>query len=178
MTRDIKAAKAWIHEKAKGSQRYGLTASSGAGRLRTHGIWVQSKIDAPTWFLNGKDDVRSSYYLEETATEFDIQGLELDWSIVCWDANMRFNGVSFEYFNFRGNRWERVNQPIRAQYLKNAYRVLLTRARQGFVIFIPDGDITDPTRDTSFYNGIYEYLKSIGIPDICMDDMIRSSSVL
>jgi hypothetical protein len=177
MTRDLKAAKAWIHEKAKGSQRYGVTASSGAGRLRTHGIWVQSKIDAPTWFLNGKDDVRSSYYLEETATEFDIQGLELDWSIVCWDANMRFNGVSFEYFNFRGNNWEHVVKPIKAQYLKNAYRVLLTRARQGFVIFIPDGNITDPTRDPAFYNGIYGYLKDTGIPEIRRNDMTRFGSV-
>ncbi len=171
MTRDLKAAKAWIHNKAKGSQRYGLTASSGAGRLRTHGVWVQSKIDAPTWFLNSKDDVRSSYYLEETATEFDIQGLELDWSIVCWDANMRYHGGTFEYFNFRGSRWEHVNQPIKAQYLKNAYRVLLTRARQGFVVFIPDGDMADPTRGPAFYNGIYEYLKGIGIPEICMDDI-------
>jgi hypothetical protein len=173
MTRDLLAAKAWIRMKAKGSQRYGLTASSGAGRLRTHGVWVQSKIDAPTWFLNGKDDVRSSYYLEETATEFDIQGLELDWCIVCWDANMRYTGEAFEYFNFRGSRWEHVNHPIKAQYLKNAYRVLLTRARQGFVIFVPDGDVSDPTRDPAFYSGIYYYLKGIGIPEISMIDVVH-----
>ncbi len=166
MTRDLKAAKAWIHSQAKGSQRYGLTASSGAGRLRAHGVWVQSKVDPPTWFLNGKEDVRSSYFLEETATEFDIQGLEMDFSIVCWDANMRFNGWSFEYFNFRGNRWEHINQSVRATYLKNAYRVLLTRARQGFAIFIPNGDEADPTRDPVFYHGIYEYLKAIGIPEL------------
>ncbi len=166
LTRDIAVAKAFILSQAKGSQRYGITASSGAGRLRAHGIWVQSKIDPPTWFLNGKDDVRSSYFLEETATEFDIQGLELDWSIVCWDANMRFNGDSFEYFQFRGSRWEHVNQPIKALYLKNAYRVLLTRARQGFVIFLPNGVEADSTRDPAFYKGIYEYLKAVGIPEI------------
>ena len=166
LTRDLQAAKAWILSQAKGSQRYGITASSGAGRLRAHGIWIQSKIDAPTWFLNGKDDVRSSYFLEEAATEFDIQGLELDWSIVCWDANMRFNGYSFEYFQFRGSRWERVNQPMRVLYLKNAYRVLLTRARQGFVIFIPNGAETDSTRDPAFYHGVYEYLRAVGIPEI------------
>lgn len=171
LTRELKTAKAWIHAKAKGTQRYGMTASSGAGRLRTHGVWVQSKIDAPTWFLNGTEDVRSSYYLEETATEFDIQGLELDWSIVCWDANMRYTGETFEYFNFRGSRWEHVNQPIKAQYLKNAYRVLLTRARQGFVIFLPAGDAADPTRDPAFYNGTYAYLKGIGIPEISMEDV-------
>ena len=171
MTRDLDTARAWIRSRAKGSQRYGLTASSGAYRLRTHGVWVQSRIDPPVWFLNGKDDVRSSYYLEEVATEFDIQGLELDWSIVCWDANFRFNGSCFEYYHFRGNRWEHVNQDIKAMYLKNAYRVLLTRARQGFVIFIPVGDKGDPTRDPAFYNGVYGYLKDIGIQEIGMDDI-------
>jgi len=171
MTRDLKTAKAWILNLTKGSQRYGITASSGAGRLRAHGVWIQSKIDDPTWFLNGKEDVRSSYYLEETATEFDIQGLELDWSIVCWDANMRFNGSSFEYFNFRGSRWEHVNHSMKILYLKNAYRVLLTRARQGFVIFIPNGDEADPTRNPVFYNGIYAYLKAIGIPEVGSDTL-------
>jgi len=146
LTRDLDLAKAWIRGMAKGSQRYGITASSGASRLRAHGVWVQSKIDPPTWFLNDRDDVRSSFCMEETATEFDIQGLELDYSIVCWDANMRFNGSAFEYFSFRGSRWEHVNQQVKAQYLKNAYRVLLTRARQGLVIFIPEGDQADPTK--------------------------------
>ncbi len=177
MTRDLKTAKAWIHRQAKGSQRYGLTASSGAGRLRTHGVWVQSKIDPPTWFLNGSDDVRSSYFLEETATEFDIQGLELDWSIVCWDANLRFNGQAFEYYNFRGSRWEHVNHPMKALYLKNAYRVLLTRARQGLVVFIPNGDETDPTRDPVFYDGTYEYLKSIGISEVNKEDVPPLSAI-
>ena len=177
MTRNLDTAKAWIHNQAKGSQRYGVTACSGAGRLRAHGVWVQSKIDAPTWFLNGMDDVRSSYYLEETATEFDIQGLELDWSIVCWDADMRFNGCSFECYHFRGSRWEHVNHPMKAMYLKNAYRVLLTRARQGLVIFVPNGDAADPTRDPSFYNGIFAYLKAVGIPETFMDDTNRFSVV-
>ncbi len=166
MTRDLDVAKAWIRSKAKGTQRYGITASSGAGRLRAHGVWIQSKIDAPTWFLNGQEDVRSSYYLEETATEFDIQGLELDYSIVCWDANMRFTGQAFEYFNFRGSRWERIHHPMKALYLKNAYRVLLTRARQGFVIFLPEGDASDPTRDPAYYDVTYAYFKSVGIPEI------------
>ncbi len=174
ITRDLALAKAWIRSKAKGSQRYGITASSGANRLRAHGVWVQSKIDPPTWFLNGREDVRSSYYLEETATEFDIQGLELDYSVVCWDANMRFNGSLFEFFNFRGNRWEHVNQPVKAQYMKNAYRVLLTRARQGFAVFIPEGDQADPTRDPAYYQGIYAYLKSIGISEINPEDIVPS----
>lgn len=108
ITRDLEVAKAWVKSKAKGSQRFGLIASSGAKRLRKYGVWVQNKIDAPNWFLNGKEDVRSSYFLEETATEFDIQGLELDWTVLCWDANLRYNN-DFEYFNFNGTNWQNIN---------------------------------------------------------------------
>ena len=162
----FRCAKNWVRQKAKGSQRYGLTASSGAKRLRKYGIWVQNKVDAPNWFLNGKDDIRSSYFLEETATEFDIQGLELDWTILCWDANLRFNNNHFEFFNFSGTKWQNINSKDNILYLKNAYRVLLTRARQGFIIFVPTGDKSDITMQPSFYNGIYEYLKEIGIEEI------------
>jgi DUF2075 family protein len=166
ITRDLSKAKEWIKETAKGSQRYGITASSGAKRLRKYGVWVQSKIDAPVWFLNGKNDVRSSYCMEETATEFDIQGLELDWTIVCWDANLRFNNNCFEYFNFSGTEWKHINKEDNILYLKNAYRVLLTRARQGFVIFVPEGELSDSTAQPSFYDGIYGYLREIGIKEL------------
>lgn len=166
LTRDLHTAKAWVRNMAKGTQRYGITASSGAKRLKTHGIWVQSKIEATNWFLNKADDVRSSYYLEDTATEFDIQGLELDWTIVCWDANFRFNGHTFEYYSFTGDRWKNVNKADDRKYLKNAYRVLLTRARQGFVIFIPEGDSCDNTRPPEYYNGVYDYLKELGIEEL------------
>lgn len=166
VTRNLDQAKKWILKKSFGSQRYGLTASSGAKRLRRYGIWVDNKINAPNWFLNGKEDVRSSYFLEETATEFEIQGLELDWSIVCWDANLRFNDNNFEYYNFKGTKWQNVNKEDNILYLKNAYRVLLTRARQGFVIFVPKGDRHDETMKTEFYDGIYEYLKEIGLEEI------------
>lgn len=159
-------AKKWVREKGRGSQRYGITASSGAKRLRKYGVWVQNKVDAPYWFLNGKNDVRSSYFLEETATEFDIQGLELDWTILCWDANLRFNNNNFEFFNFNGTKWQSVNKEDNVLYLKNAYRVLLTRARQGFVIFVPTGDESDITMKPSFYNGVYEYLKEIGLEEV------------
>lgn len=166
MTRDIDTAKDWVKSMSKGSQRYGMTASSGARRLRKHGVWVQNKIDAPNWFLNGKDDVRSSFFLEETATEFDIQGLELDWTILCWDANLRFNNDKFEYFSFKGTKWQNIKSEDNILYLKNSYRVLLTRARQGLIIFIPKGDSTDETILPEFYNGVYEYFKKIGIREI------------
>ena len=166
LTRDLEKAKAWVKSHARGTERYGLTASSGAKRLRCFGIWVQSKADAKNWFLNEKDDVRSSYFLEDTATEFDIQGLELDWTIVGWDANLRFEHDSFNYYNFRGARWQNINNSSDRGYLKNAYRVLLTRARQGLVIFIPNGDNEDYSRPLDYYQGTYNYLKGIGIEEI------------
>lgn len=166
MTRKLGVAKQWVRRFARGTERYGLTATSGARRLRPYGVWVQHNIDPKSWFLNSKLDVRSSYALEEVATEFDIQGLELDWSIVCWDGDYRFNGCEFEHWAFKGTEWQRVKSEMNALYLKNAYRVLLTRARQGTIIFIPPGDDEDHTRSHSFFDHTYEYLKKIGIPEI------------
>lgn len=166
VTRNLHKAKLWVRSQAKGSQRYGLTASSGAKRLRKYGIWVQNKIEATNWFLNGKNDVRSSFHLEETATEFDIQGLELDWTIVCWDADLRFENGDFKYLKFVGTKWQNIKSADNILYLKNAYRVLLTRARQGFVIFVPPGDETDTTAKPEYYDGIYRYLKSVGIKEL------------
>lgn len=166
VTRNLHKAKLWVRSQAKGSQRYGLTASSGAKRLRKYGIWVQNKIKATNWFLNGKNDVRSSFHLEETATEFDIQGLELDWTIVCWDADLRFENGDFKHLKFVGTKWQNIKSADNILYLKNAYRVLLTRARQGFVIFVPTGDETDMTAKPEYYDGIYRYLKSVGIKEL------------
>jgi len=166
LTRNLEKAKTWIKSQAKGTERYGIIASSGARRLRSYGVWVQSKADATTWFLNNADDVRSSYFLEDTATEFDIQGLELDWTLVCWDANLRFVGDHFKHYSFKGSKWMNINKPEDMLYLKNAYRVLLTRARQGMIIFIPHGSDTDKTRPHDYYDGTYCYLKEIGILEI------------
>lgn len=163
LTRNLEEARVWLRNKARGSERYGLTASSGANRLRPEGVWIKAKVDAPVWFLNGKADVRSSYYLEETASEFDIQGLELDWSCVCWDADFRYENDQWRCFNFRGTKWQRMNTAERQLYLKNAYRVLLTRARQGMAIFVPRGDSADPTRDPLIYDRIFDYLIQCGI---------------
>ena len=164
LTRNLQTAKAWLKEHARGTERYGLTASSGAYRLKSFGVHVKSSIDPPNWFLNDKLDIRSSYFLEDVATEFDIQGLELDWTCVCWDADLRFQNGRWEYKNFRGTAWNNVNENIRRLYLKNAYRVLLTRARQGMVIFVPEGDTEDHTRQPEFYDQTAEYLMQCGIP--------------
>ena len=110
--------------------------------------------------------MRSSYYLEDVATEFDVQGLELDWACVTWDADFRFAKKGWEHWSFRGNRWIHVNKPESQIYQKNAYRVLLTRARQGMVIVVPSGASDDPTRDPKFYDNTYEYFKDIGFTEI------------
>ena len=162
ITRDLKKAKAWLKSKARGSERYGLVVSSQAQRLKPLAIDVKSPMDPVHWFLDEKDDVRSSYYLEDVATEFDVQGLELDWSCVTWDGDFRYAADGWKSFSFVGSRWNNINKDSRKLYLKNAYRVLLTRARQGMVIVIPEGNPNDPTRDPKFYDSTFEYLKDIG----------------
>jgi DUF2075 family protein len=162
ITRDVDKAKRWVKEQARGSERYGVIVSSQAERLRPHAIDVRPKINPIHWFLNGKEDVRSSYYLEDVATEFDIQGLEIDWSCVVWDADFRYSEDGWIHRSFKGCKWQKINKAERQTYLKNAYRVLLTRARQGMVIVIPPGDTEDLTRNPEFYNPTFEYLKSIG----------------
>lgn len=160
LTRDLEEAKTWVKNQCRGTTRYGLVASSGALRLKPEGIYVKNDIDVENWFLNDKDDVRSSYYLEDVVTEFQIQGLELDYTIVAWDADFRYiNG--WTYNKFSGTKWQNINSDDNKNYLKNAYRVLLTRARQGMAIFIPNGDDSDETRLRKFYNGTYNYLKNI-----------------
>lgn len=110
--------------------------------------------------------MRSSYAFEDVVTEFDIQGLEIDYSIVAWDADYRYVNGKWEHYNFKGTRWNSVRAPERILYLKNTYRVLLTRARQGMAIYIPQGDITDKTRQPEFYDGIYNFLRAVGVPEI------------
>lgn len=160
LTRDLVQARAWLRAHARGSERFGLVASSGASRLKPEGINVHEKIDPIYWFLNDKSDVRSSYYLEDPATEFDIQGLELDWVGVCWDADLRWMNGRWSHHKFRGTVWQNVNDSFQRAYLSNAYRVLLTRARQGMVIYIPCGDESDPTRICEFYDPVFTLLSS------------------
>lgn len=162
ITRDLDKAKRWLKQQARGTERYGMVVSSQAERLKPHAIFVKSTMDPIHWFLDGKEDVRSSYYLEDVATEFDVQGLELDWVCVTWDADFRYSEKGWGYWSFVGNRWNQIRKEERKNYLKNAYRVLLTRARQGMVIVIPPGDIEDGTRPPMFYNETFEYLKEIG----------------
>lgn len=164
VTRSLVLAKRWVRSQARGNERYGLVASSKAERLKPHAIDVRVKTDPVHWFLDGKEDTRSSYYLEDAATEFQVQGLEVDWACVTWDGDLRFAGSGWSFHDFRGARWQNVKNTDNQSYLKNAYRVLLTRARQGMVIFVPNGEATDPTRSAAYYDPTYEYLAGLGIP--------------
>ena len=166
LTRNLENAKKWLRDNAKGTERIGLISSSGAKRLRPLGIDVKNEISAPNWFLNNSQDIRSSYFLEEVATEFDIQGLEIDWACVAWGGNFYFSNSEWKYQNFKGTKWQNINNDMDKEYLKNTYRVLLTRARQGMVIFVPESSVLDHTRPKAFFEKTYEYLKQIGIQEI------------
>lgn len=166
LTRDLNKAKAWLEEKARGSERYGLVVSSQAYRLKPLAIDVRLQPDIESWFLADKMDVRSSLFLEDAATEFDIQGLELDWTCLVWDGDFRYTPDGWDHNAFRGSKWQKIRQKEGQAYQLNAYRVLMTRARQGMIICVPEGKREDHTRQPEFYDGTYEYLKSIGLEEI------------
>ena len=164
LTRDLSIAKKWLNENARGTERYGMVVSSQAQRLKPYAIDIKSPIDPVHWFLNGKEDIRSSYFLEDVVTEFQIQGLELDWACVVWDGDLRYSENGWKTFSFKGDKWQRILKEDRIRYLINAYRVLLTRARQGFIVVVPEGANEDHTRLPEFYDSTFNYLKEMGIP--------------
>lgn len=164
VTRNLDEAKDWVRQRARGSERYGLVASSKAQRLKPHAVDVRVNVDPVHYFLSDRGDTRSSYYLEDAATEFQTQGLELDWTCVTWDGDLRYTEAGWTFHDFRGSRWTNVVNVDNQTYLRNAYRVLLTRARQGMVIFVPPGDGRDATRNPAYYDPTFEYLREVGIP--------------
>lgn len=172
LTRSLDKAKQWLKSHARGSERYGLLASSKAERLKAISINVRYQPDFVHWFLEEDTDIRSSNALEDTLTEFKVQGLEIDWACVAWDADLRLNDdhTKWQHYQLRsGTKWQNINKPINRDYQINAYRVLLTRARQGMVLVVPNGDYgvpPDETRKPEWYDGIYNYLKDIGIKEI------------
>lgn len=163
VSRDVSAARQWVKCKARGSERYGLLGSSKALRLRPHAIDVRIAADPIHYFLAEPNDVRSSFYLEDCATEFQVQGLELDWTCVAWDADLRMGENRWSHHDFAGSRWNNIHSVENQRNLKNAYRVLLTRARQGMVVFVPHGDREDSTRRPAYYDKTFEYLRDLGL---------------
>lgn len=173
ITRDLDTAKDWVKKISRGNERYGLFASSNAARLKPRGIYYakdRSSLSPENWFLNSEDDIRSSYFLEAVASEFETQGLELDYAIVAWDADLRIENGKWVHYQMSNRlmppNWSRIRSENNIRYLTNAYRVLLTRARQGFIIYIPEGTDDDATRKHEFYDPTFTYLKSVGIPEI------------
>ena len=177
LTRDIAKARAWLRHKARGSEQTGILVTKVAARFKPQAVNVLAQGDenAIHWFLEDKTDVRSSNYLEEAATEIQVQGLELDYACVLWDADMRYENGHWGYYKFNGkDRWNPERNEEQRKYMLNAYRVLLTRARQGIVICVPEGNPRlgpegfpeDATRIPAFYDGTYQYLKSLGIKEL------------
>ena len=172
LTRNLEVAKQWLRGHTRGSERMGLLASSKAERLKAIGINVRYQPNFVHWFLEDDMDIRSSNCLEDTLTEFKVQGLEIDWACVTWDADLRLDKSlsSWQHYQLRsGTKWQNINKAINKEYQINAYRVLLTRARQGMVIVVPNGDDgvpPDETRKPEWYDGIYDFLKSVGIKEI------------
>ena len=176
LTRSLERAKRWLRSKKRGNERMGLLASSKAERLKAISINVKYSPNFVHWFLEDSQDIRSSDTLEDALTEFEVQGLEMDWACVAWDADLRLrlseDKRSWEHFQLRGgSKWQNIKKPVNQEYQINAYRVLLTRARQGIVVLIPEGDDTDTTRKREWYDRTYNYLKGIGIPEIQDQDI-------
>ena len=182
LTRDMEKAKKWLHEKVRGTERTGVLVSKESARFKPLGIHILEAGDgnAVHWFLEDRVDTRSSNYLEDAATEIQVQGLELDYTCVLWDADMRYNNNKWRYYKFNGQtKWveqipDTENKQELIKYMLNAYRVLLTRARAGMVICVPTGNPNknpsgyweDSTRLPEYYDGTYQYLKSIGIEEL------------
>lgn len=166
LTRDIEKAKSWLKEKARGTERYGIIVSSKAERLRPLAIDVKRECDVVHWFLDDKKDLRSSMFLEDVATEFDVQGLELDWACLAWDGDLRYTENGWDFYRFSSNQWSKNRKEVNQLYQLNAYRVLLTRARQGMIICVPSGNTADDTRLPSFYDETFKYLKSLGLEEL------------
>lgn len=166
ISRDIKQAKAWVRSKRVGEERAGIIASGQARRLRAEGLFVGEKPDIVQWMLAPSSDIRSSNMLELVQNQYQIQGLEVDYAIVCWGADLRRENENWASYNVHGSGWQNAGKELEVRL--NSYRVLLTRSRKGMVIFVPKGDFNavDPTRKPKFYDAIYSFLKQCGATDL------------
>ena len=182
LTRDMNKARKWLHRKVRGTERTGVLVTKEAARYKPLAIHILPSGDenAVHWFLEDKADIRSSNYLEDAATEIQVQGLELDYTCVLWDADMRYENGKWHFYTFNGNtKWNEQfgnteSKRELQKYMLNAYRVLLTRARLGMIICVPVGNPNknangfweDSTRKPEYYEGTYQYLKGLGLEEI------------
>jgi len=173
-TRSLARAREWLRGQRRAGERAGLLASSNAIRLKPEGLHVKAKVDVACWFLNEGADIRASNALEDAASEFEVQGLELDWVAVAWDLNLLRDGACWKARRFRGTAWEQVNDVEKQAFVRNSYRVLLTRARQGMIIFVPRGDNEDATRPPAAYDAIDAWLADCGVPALDSEGTLGS----
>lgn len=182
LTRDMGKARKWLHEKVRGTERTGVLVTKEAARFKPLAVHILPSGDenAVHWFLEDKADTRSSNYLEDAATEIQVQGLELDYTCLLWDADMRYDNGKWRFYKFNGQtKWVEQTPTTESRqelikYMLNAYRVLLTRARSGMVICVPEGNGNktptgfweDSTRLPEYYDGTYQYLKSLSIEEL------------
>jgi DUF2075 family protein len=168
LTRSLACTRRWLSDQARGYRRCGLVASSRARRLRADGLGVEliatDGADIAHWYLNARDDIRSSYALEVTANQYTSQGLELDFVGVCWGGDFLRDeaGGQWTFRTLSGNNWHAVSSSKNRDFIKNSYRVLLTRAREGVVIWVPQGDLNDSTRNPRQLDATAEFLIRCG----------------
>ena len=148
-------------------------ATSEDQRLRAYGLERSSGFrlgfSFEKWFLMPPTDSRSSHVLEVAASEFECQGLELDWVGLCWGGDLTLSrDRTWDYRKFRGSAWNQVRGEVEQAYVRNRnrYRVLLTRARAGMVIWVPPGRADDKTLDPSRFNRVYDLLIEAGVPEL------------
>jgi DUF2075 family protein len=169
LTRDLEGARAWLKAIARGERRYGLVASSGATRLRAEGLGVSlnatDREKIAHWYLNPREDVRSSFALEVTANEYTTQGLELDFVGLCWGGDFTYLDGAWKTRQFRGNKWVQAKGD-RRRFIRNSYRVLLTRAREGMILWVPSGSASDSTRDPKRFDATAEFLRACGVAEV------------
>lgn len=169
ITRSLEQARSWLRQTTLGYRRFGMLATSGARRLRGYGLGVTLKVteqkDIVHWFLADHEDLRSSQALEVTGTEFACQGLEIDRACVCWDHDMVWSPKTstWRLRAFKGTKWQAIKGEARLRYVVNSYRVLLSRAREALVIWIPPGNHADPTRSPAEMDATYRFLTSCGV---------------
>ncbi|MBI5428346.1 MAG: DUF2075 domain-containing protein [Nitrospinae bacterium] len=174
LTRSLTTAREWLRKQTRGFRRCGLVASAGATRLRRYGIELSSGFRQGNrdlyvhWFLEWPPDVRSSNQLEVVASEFECQGLELDWLGVCWGGDFTFDNLAggWSYRKFAGKSWSQINKEVKRRYRLNTYRVLLTRAREGIIIWIPNGEASDETCLPQPLDATAIYLKQCGLIEV------------
>ena len=183
ITRSLDTARHWLKCRQIGRTRSGLVSSAYAARLRSDGLEnsfdFHQNFEWEHWFLDELTcapvgspqkycgDVRCSSILEVAATQFEIQGLELDWIGLCWGEDLVWSEGSWKTYRFTNKTWRENHNAVKHAYMLNGYRVLLTRARQGMIIYVPEPTSEDQSRLHNELNHTAEFLIACGAEPVC-----------